>query len=50
MKMRPPLHLSVVVIEKGAFWPPSTTVTNFTHSIQPYLFISCQMIPSIAML
>ena len=26
----PPLHLSVVAIEKGAFWSPSTTVANFT--------------------
>ena len=26
----PPLHLSVVAIEKGAFMSPSTTVTNFT--------------------
>ena len=25
-----PLHLSVVAIEKGAFWSPSTKVTNFT--------------------
>ena len=26
-----PLHLSVVAIEKGAFWLPSTTVANFTY-------------------
>ena len=26
-----PLHLCVVVIEKGAFGSPSTTVTNFTY-------------------
>ena len=25
-----PLHISLVAIEKGAFWPPSTTVANFT--------------------
>ena len=25
-----PLHLSVVAIEKGAVWSPSTTVANFT--------------------
>ena len=25
------LHLSVVAIEKGAFWSPSTTVANFTY-------------------
>ena len=25
-----PLHLGVVAIEKGAFWSPSTKVTNFT--------------------
>ena len=27
---RPPRHLDVVAIEKGAFWLPSTTVANFT--------------------
>ena len=26
-----PLQLGVVAIEKGAFWLPSTTVTNFTY-------------------
>ena len=26
----PPLHLSVVAIEKGAFWSPSTMVAGFT--------------------
>ena len=26
----PPLHLSVVAIEKGAFWSPSIMVANFT--------------------
>ena len=30
MEMHPPLHLCVVVIEKGAFGSPSTTVVNFT--------------------
>ena len=25
------LHLSVVAIEKGAFWSPSTKVSNFTY-------------------
>ena len=25
---RPPLHLGVVAIEKGAFWSSSTTVAN----------------------
>ena len=25
---RPPLHLGVVAIEKGAFWSPLTTVAN----------------------
>ena len=29
--MSPLLHLGVVAIEKGAFWSPSTTVTNFTY-------------------
>ena len=28
---RPPLHLGVVAIEKGAFGSPSTTVANFTY-------------------
>ena len=27
-----PLHLGVVAIEKGAFWSPLTTVTNFTFT------------------
>ena len=30
-KSSAPLHLGVVAIEKGAFWSPSTTVTNFTY-------------------
>ncbi len=29
---RPPLHLSVVAIEKGAFRSPSTKVINFTFT------------------
>ena len=33
MKKHPPLHLSVVAIEKGAFGSPSTTVANFTYFI-----------------
>ena len=28
-------HLGVVAIEKGAFWSPSTTVTNFTWLKSP---------------
>ena len=28
-ELLPPLHLSVVAIEKGAFWLSSTTVANF---------------------
>ena len=31
-ELRPPLHISVVAIEKGAFWLPSTTVANFTFT------------------
>ena len=27
---RPPLHLGVVAIEKGAFWSPLITVTNYS--------------------
>ena len=30
-KKRPPLHLGVVAIEKGAFGSPSTMVANFTY-------------------
>ena len=30
MNLRPPLHLDVVVIEKGAFGSPSTEVANFS--------------------
>ena len=33
-----PLHLGVVSIEKGAFWSPSTTVTNFTY-LYIYIYI-----------
>ena len=31
MELHPPLHLSVVAIEKGAFWSPLTKVANFTY-------------------
>ena len=37
-KERPPLHLGVVAIEKGAFWSPSTTVAKFLYYI--YIYIS----------
>ena len=30
----PSRHLASVAIEKGAFWTPSTTVTNFTYILQ----------------
>ena len=33
MELRPPLHLGVVAIEKGAFGSPSTKVANFTYFI-----------------
>ena len=29
-RVAPPLNISVVAIENGAFWSPSTTVANFT--------------------
>ena len=32
-KLRHPLHLGVVAIEKGAFRSPSTTVANFTFTL-----------------
>ena len=35
----PPLHLSVVAVEKGAFWSPSTTVTSFTFYLYIYIYI-----------
>ena len=31
MELRPPLHLDVVAVEKGAFESSSTKVTNFTY-------------------
>ena len=31
MQLRPPLHLGVVAIEKGAFKSPSTKFANFTY-------------------
>ena len=31
MESRPPLHLGVVAIEKGAFESPSTKVAYFTY-------------------
>ena len=31
VEQRPPLHLGVVAIEKGAFGSPSTMVANFTY-------------------
>ena len=32
MELRPPLHLGVVAIEKGAIGSPSIKVANFTFS------------------
>ena len=37
---RPPLHIGVVVIEKGAFRSPLTKVTNFTLYIELFRSIS----------
>ena len=34
----PPLHLSVVAIEKGAFRSPSSKVTNFTYLLLCMIF------------
>ena len=34
-----PLHIAVVPIEKGAFWSPSTRVTNFTYFLYIYICI-----------
>ena len=40
MKLRTSLHLSVVVIETGAFGSPSTKVANFTYfTIYIYIYI-----------
>ena len=38
----PLLHLGVVVMEKGAFWSPSTMVANFTY-IYIYIYIYFKM-------
>ena len=42
----PHLHLGVVAIEKGAFWSPLTTVTNYIY-IYIYIYI-CMPMPPIA--
>ena len=46
MEKRPPLHLGVVVIEKGAFGSPSTTLTNFnfTYDIYGYNLVETMII------
>ena len=47
MEQRPPLHLSVVAIEKEAFGSPSTKVTCFPMSyllVEAYPFIWCQTV------
>ena len=38
MTLRPPLHLGVVAVEKGAFVSLPTTVTNFTLREVKYFF------------
>ena len=39
MELRPPLHLDVVAIEKGAFGSSLTKVANFTYNLSIYLSI-----------
>ena len=39
--MRPPLHLGVVAIEKGAFGLPSTMVANYISNESPRNCKSC---------
>ena len=39
MEKRPPLQLSVVAIEEGAFGSPSTKVSSFTYFLYLVLFI-----------
>ena len=39
MELRPPLHLGVVAIEKGAFGSPSTMVANFTYLLYIYIYM-----------
>ena len=39
-ELRPHLHLTVVAIEKEAFWSPSTTVANFTYLLEEIQFFS----------
>ena len=34
---RPSLHLSVVAIEKGVYWSPSTMVTNYIIGMAKYI-------------
>ena len=40
MELRPPLHLGVVAIEKGAFGSPSTMVANFYIAILETIFLA----------
>ena len=42
-ELRPPLHLGVEAIEKGAFWSPSTTVANITIYMRWFIF-SCDLV------
>ena len=44
MEYRPPLHLDVVAIEKGAFNSPSTKVANFTYLERYGVFQKINMI------
>ena len=44
MELRPPLHLSVVAIEKGAFGSPSTKVANFTYLLYKFRKISSRIL------
>ncbi len=41
VSQRPPLHLRVVAIEKGAFWSSSTMVANFTLTGPLALWLEC---------
>ena len=45
MKLRPPLHLDVEVIERGSFGSPSTNIANITlydihYTFTAYLYVT----------
>ena len=49
MELRPPLHLSVVAIEKGAFGSSLTTVANCIY-IYIYMYVYIMEVPVVSWL